>query len=260
MRKDRSLARLFPFGQREATSRTSHVSTKGGAGAGMKLHLGCGTHVVLGWVNVDGSWNARLAGHPWLRRTVAMLRWVPAARLELPWGSSVVCHNITKPLPFAEGSVACIYSAHVLEHLYREDALALLHECYRVLEPRGILRIVVPDLHALVQKYIESRRRSDTGEKVLICAADQFNEDMRFRPASRTRGSLVYRLYTQVMDFHTHKWMYDTESLCHMLKEVGLQGATPMGLFESRIEDIRQIEQPDRVENGQGICVEAVRP
>ena len=48
-------------------------------------------------------------------------------------------------LPFESDSVDFIYSCHMLEHLYVDQAIALLHECKRVLSPKGYMRLVLPD-------------------------------------------------------------------------------------------------------------------
>lgn len=46
-------------------------------------------------------------------------------------------------LPFADNSIKSIITHHFLEHL-RDGFLPLMDECHRVLEPDGILRIIVP--------------------------------------------------------------------------------------------------------------------
>lgn len=48
-------------------------------------------------------------------------------------------------LPFEEGKFSHIYSEHFFEHLFLDESIELLKECYRVLSPRGFVRIVVPD-------------------------------------------------------------------------------------------------------------------
>ena len=48
-------------------------------------------------------------------------------------------------LDFPEASVDFVYSEHFLEHLFLNEALALMRECFRVLKPMGIMRTVVPD-------------------------------------------------------------------------------------------------------------------
>ena len=222
----------------------------------VRLHLGCGTHIVPGWVNIDGSWNARLRSHPLLGRVGVVLRLIPAQLWDLPWNANVVCHNVTKPLPFQDSSASCIYSSHMLEHLYREEARALLAECYRVLVHDGILRLVVPDLQARVQRYFAAKRDASAAPEPTVCAADQLNMDLGFRQAHRTKGSLAFRLYTSFMDFHTHKWMYDAESLRRLFVEAGFSDVVELGALQSRIPDIAAVEQVSRVLEGQSICIE----
>lgn len=35
-----------------------------------RLNLGCGPNAPAGWLNVDGSWNAWLSNHTYLRKTL----------------------------------------------------------------------------------------------------------------------------------------------------------------------------------------------
>src|SRR5207302_349822 len=49
-----------------------------------------------------------------------------------------------------------VYGSHVLEHLEPEAAMRLLRECFRILKPGGIVRIVVPDLGVIVRLYLQS--------------------------------------------------------------------------------------------------------
>lgn len=120
----------------------------------IRVNLGCGLTAPPGWINVDGSWNARLAKHPLIRRTLSRLRLRPSGKLEIPWSSSIFIHNVRKPLPFPDACATTIYASHVLEYPYWEDAQSLLAECFRVLHPGGVLRVVVPDPRALVEEYL----------------------------------------------------------------------------------------------------------
>lgn len=63
--------------------------------------------------------------------------------------------NASKRIPHDSGTVDAIYSSHMIEHLVRDDAWAFLLECHRVLRSGGRLRLVVPDLHALVHQYLQ---------------------------------------------------------------------------------------------------------
>jgi predicted SAM-dependent methyltransferase len=89
---------------------------------GLRVHLGCGPHYLHGMINIDGNW---------LRNTDLWL-------------------DLRNPLPFPDRSAALVYCSHMLEHLYPDDALALLKEICRILRDDGVARIAVPSMeHAL---------------------------------------------------------------------------------------------------------------
>jgi predicted SAM-dependent methyltransferase len=91
----------------------------------MKLHLGCGSIYLPGWVNVDLD--------------------SPQADMNL---------DLCERLPFEDESVESIYSEHFIEHIGRDDARRLLLECRRVLRPGGVIRISTPDLKFLALTYL----------------------------------------------------------------------------------------------------------
>jgi predicted SAM-dependent methyltransferase len=91
---------------------------------GLKLHLGCGTVRLDGWVNID--------------------RQAPGADLRL---------DITSGLPFRAGAARLIYHEHVMEHITAEEGVFCLGDWFRALEPGGVLRVATPDLEYLVQRY-----------------------------------------------------------------------------------------------------------
>ncbi len=95
------------------------------------VNVGCGRTVHPAWVNID---------------------LVPAA-------SGVIKHNLCCGLPFADNEVDAVYHSHVLEHLGPEQGERMLRECYRVLRPGGILRIVVPDLEQIARLYLDYHER-----------------------------------------------------------------------------------------------------
>jgi predicted SAM-dependent methyltransferase len=92
----------------------------------LKLHLGCGDKVLLGWLNIDMR----------KRPGVAVMR--------LPKGLR----------RFPDQSVSFVYSAHMLEHLdYPDEALALARELRRILVPGGAVRFVVPGIERIIRAY-----------------------------------------------------------------------------------------------------------
>jgi len=226
-----------------------------------RLHLGCGLTTPAGWINIDGSWNARLAKHPVLRRVAHSLHLISADKLSVPWNPAVFIHDVRNPLPFPADSTEVIYSSHLLEHLYFEEARELVRECFRVLAAGGVLRIVVPDLRAIIREYLgDGRIGEPSAESDALRPADRLNHRLLMRPPGPPKANCLYRVYTALKDFHQHKWMYDADSLKALLESVGFTTVQEMSLHESRIADIEDVEQPGRVANGEGICVEGVKP
>ncbi|MEM6318754.1 MAG: methyltransferase domain-containing protein [Bacteroidota bacterium] len=89
------------------------------------LNLGCGHHFHDDWTNVDF----------------------------LSTGPNVIQHNLLKGIPFEDNTFEVVYHSHVLEHFSRVDAVDFIKECYRVLQPNGILRIAIPDLEQITDNY-----------------------------------------------------------------------------------------------------------
>ncbi|MEM7005562.1 MAG: methyltransferase domain-containing protein [Pseudomonadota bacterium] len=96
----------------------------------VKLHWGCGSKRLPGWLNVDG----------WA---------TPATDYVL---------DMRNTLPLSDNSVEIIFTEHVLEHFHHKDARGILADFHRTLKPGGMLRVIVPDLQIFAQKYIEHAR------------------------------------------------------------------------------------------------------
>lgn len=60
--------------------------------------------------------------------------------------------DVTQPLPFDDQSADRIFLEEVIEHISLDAGRQLLAECYRVLEPGGVLRITTPDPEYFVQQ------------------------------------------------------------------------------------------------------------
>ena len=215
------------------------------------LHLGCGLRSPPGWLNVDGSWQVVLARHRWLKQLLVKLRVLPE-RPGLEWGTNILRLNLTQPLPFPSGRFLAVYSSHTLEHLYRDDAKRLLSECWRVLRPGGICRIVVPDLKAFVDRYL-AERTEDTAT-----AADKLMTRISTHPQRVARGPLA--LYQRLTAFHDHKWMYDGLSLIALMREAGFEDVFVRSCMDSAISRLDEVENPTRLLNGEGVAVEGRRP
>jgi predicted SAM-dependent methyltransferase len=225
----------------------------------LKLNLGCGPNGRPGWVNVDGSWNAWLSNHLFLHKTVRILRILGKSSLGVQWNIRPLVHDLTKPLPFKDDSVSVIYASHVLEHLYFVDAQKLLMECRRVLKSNGVIRLVVPDLRAMVETYLDSKNgNASFVEKT--AAADRLNERLAYRSAEPPTGNALLKFYSLWKDFHHHKWMYDSDSLFRYMTDAGFSAVSEKRYLESDIPNIEEVEEADRILQGAGVCLEGKKP
>jgi len=75
-----------------------------------RINLGCGGNILEGWENHDAD------------------------------------VDVTKPLPWFSDEVDYILAEHLTEHLSSGDAIRFLKECYRILKPGGVLRLLCPVL------------------------------------------------------------------------------------------------------------------
>ncbi|WP_199311831.1 class I SAM-dependent methyltransferase [Phormidium tenue] len=95
------------------------------------MNLGCGSRYVPDWDNFDFVANSE----------------------------HVVPHNLIAGLPAKDDSYDFVYHSHLLEHFSFYQAPIFLQECFRVLRPNGILRVVVPDLESVVNGYLDALKK-----------------------------------------------------------------------------------------------------
>src|SRR3954471_700236 len=163
-------------GRRVASKRLARAISPGA-----RVHLGCGQNRLEGWLNVDLVRSCR-----------------PDVLHDLRWG-----------FPAPPASVSLIYSEHVLEHLAFDDGMRLLHDCRRALEPGGALRIAMPDLEHLVDRY-----RSDWRD-----------QDWLTWPGYEWVDSPARMLNTAMRSWG-HRYVYDRAELKARLEEAGFTSTT----------------------------------
>src|SRR5271165_2567741 len=100
------------------------------------LNIGCGTTMDWRWNNLDFSFYARLAHHPWLGRILRRCGIVSRDRYEklLRIDPTIIVRDIRRRLPFSDCSLDLVYHSQVLEHLDRDAAAGMIRECHRVLK------------------------------------------------------------------------------------------------------------------------------
>jgi len=211
----------------------------------LKLHLGCGSTVVPGWENIDRSPNVLLSRVPGARAVLARLGILTSEQADANFPRGIVHADVRRRIPYPERSARYVYSSHMIEHMVRRDALAVIEESLRVLVPGGILRVATPDLAALADGY----RSGYAWEGMTPADTFMHSFGSSTLPASPLRR-LAHQLLTQ-----PHQWLYDAESLTRLFADGGFVDVRERAYRESAIPEIAEIE-----DRSQSVFVEAARP
>lgn len=188
----------------------------------IKINLGCGLRVASGWLNIDGSLNALIASWPnWMHRLVYRFSgshnyYSLDEYCGILGNHSFLYHDLSHGLPLHVNSVDFIYSSHFFEHLFKDDAAALLKSCARALKPGGSIRISIPDLAYAVSLY-------GLGKKTEMLDDYFFVEG---------KGSYLAR----------HKYMYDFAMIKEALEQAGFTNVIRCEYRQGKSLDITDLD------------------
>jgi len=134
-------------------------------------------------------------------------------------------------LPFEDDTVSIIFTSHMLEHIYPKDINFVLSEFYRVLKPKGLLRIIVPDIKQASEAYVKND-------------IEFFHKaDMSYRNPKEPIGGLfcnwVYSIKKQPSITNGHVNCFDMEYMSFLLKNVGFKDIVQSGWKNSSLEELR---------------------
>ena len=164
-----------------------------------KLHIGCGKVKFEGWINIDIEPDNLVA--------------------------DLIC-DASKKLPFDDNTCSLIHSEHFLEHLTVEKGVSFLRECYRVLQPRGILRIAMPSLEYIVEKYNSEDWQNQNWLRW---------SDYQFIKTRAEMLNIAFRWWG-------HKWLYDKEELNRRLSESGYVNIREVAWGKSKTPELKNRE------------------
>ncbi len=165
-----------------------------------KLNIGCGKIKFENWINIDREGDHQIVDIFW---------------------------DVSHKFNFLDSdSCSVIYCEHFLEHITTSQADKFLSECYRVLQPNGTVRIAMPSLGYLIEKY-----NSD----------DWRNQDWLTWPEYqfiKTKAEMLNIAFR----WWEHKWLYDREELHRRLSESGFQQLTDADWCCSEHADLKKRE------------------
>jgi predicted SAM-dependent methyltransferase len=168
----------------------------------LRLNIGCGSNVAHGWVNID------LWGPP------GIYRW-----------------DCRRGIPFDSEAVKAIFAEHVFEHFTPAVGAQFLSECYRCLEPGGVVRVVVPDAGKYLRFY--------QGDWRAVVAARPLKEengkyrDFWLEDLYETKMEFINAIFRQGTE---HKYAYDAETLIAKFREAGFAKVHERAYGETAID------------------------
>lgn len=214
------------------------------------LNVACSFRAHPAWNNVDFSAYALLAHQKTFSLFLNKVGILSNDRYERVLGTDpdIIRHDLRKGIPFPDSTFDAVYNSHFLEHLYPEDAYKFCLECLRVMKKGAVLRVVVPDLEALVSKYTEEVKRVSCGgpwdsaahQAALHGIFDQFISAVPY--GTRSQKGLI-RIIERIIRGgaaeagEMHRWMYDQYSLANLLSRAGFTDIRAEGFSASRIPE-----------------------
>jgi predicted SAM-dependent methyltransferase len=177
----------------------------------LRINLGCGYRPLAGWTNVD------IARGP---------------QVDIVW-------DLRTPLPFRDESCRAIFSEHVIEHLSKDDGERLLRECYRALQPGGVLRISTPD----AERY--------------LCSYAGDSEFLRHPAFTEPIETPLDRINQMMRERGQHLWVYDAQSLRLSLHQAGFPSVAQRSFGQSSHPMMQGIDCESR--EFESLYVEAVK-
>ena len=159
-------------------------------------------------------------------------------------------YDCRKRLPFPDNSVKGIFSEHFFEHIdYTEEVPFFLSECYRVLMPGGVIRLIVPDIEKFIKCYCEDGWEDLIALRPLI----EDRTDLSFKCKYNVKMELLNVVLRQGFQ---HKYGYDYDNLRFLLLKFGFSTVYRQEFGLSKMEELC-LDQRRR--SSESLYVEAIK-
>lgn len=180
----------------------------------MKLHIGCGQTLIPGFVNVDNSPSALLAGLN--RHLLQLLKNISLINsdqldfaLKLKNGKKEFVRANCLRLPFKNDSADLCYSSHMIGWCLSMDQLhGFFRELYRILKPGAGLRLSFLDFDLLADEF-QGHRNTLAFSKRLPFGIREFNfrDKLKFLFSPNMQNGIVLNAKTTVLLLEEHGFM-----------------------------------------------------
>jgi predicted SAM-dependent methyltransferase len=147
--------------------------------------------------------------------------------------------NLLNGIPYTDDEFEVVYHSQVLEHFSKEDAPGFLKECFRVLQPGGILRVVVPDLESIAEEYLKQLRANLDGPDPQSAANyDWVMLELYDQTVRNVRGGQMADYLKQPDMVNEDYVFHRTGNVCRQIREDALRKAAQR---PSGFEHLKQI-------------------
>ncbi|MFL5955176.1 MAG: class I SAM-dependent methyltransferase [Gaiellaceae bacterium] len=184
---------------------------------------------------------------PTLRWTLRRAGLLNEEQVRYTFPRDAIHADVTKGLRYPDNSASYVYTSHMIEHVSRWRALDLLRDCFRVLRPGGVIRILTPDIAQWIREYEHGDTANDSTR------ADAFMTKLGIY--SEQPGTRVQRFVRRNMSGAIHQWLYDFESLSKLVKDAGFVDLKRWSYREGSVPDLDKLEH-----HREGLHVEAAHP
>lgn len=202
----------------------------------VKVNLGCGLRCSPDWINIDGSLTALLGSKRFVFINKILYKLAGSSHYysfeafnKVIQTDGLSFFDLRKGVPFRSNYCDVIYCSHFLEHLNKKDGQSFLRECFRVLKPGGILRIIVPDLDVAFSMY--KKNEIEKMQSLFFFTSDDW-------------------------DFAAHKFNYNFSYLKGALEEAGFNKVEKMAFQKGKCPDIGYLD----VHPEHSLYVEGIKP
>jgi SAM-dependent methyltransferase len=168
------------------------------------INLGCGPMVKEGMINIDFFWEKNIDHGADLRF----------------------------PLKIDNEAVDGIICEHTLEHLTYNSDEQLISECYRILKPGGVFRVILPDVSLFINAFSnENKAWFDEWEKLYL-----INSPDPIRAKRRLKSPLQAISFVTQEYGHISSW--DVETLSVYLKNAGFKSIEKVEWRKGQISEL----------------------
>jgi predicted SAM-dependent methyltransferase len=157
---------------------------------------------------------------------------------DLVGGSDCLVMDATQRFPFDNGVFDYVYSEHMIEHVPLAGGRAMLKECYRVMAPGAVIRIVTPSLEFLFELF---DNRSQSTARYIDWST------RTFVPDEKPRESVVINNFVRAWG---HQFIYDPNTLEDIMHEAGFTNICFPGIMYSSHASLHELEDISRLPPG----------